>query len=262
LIRINELCKSFGVVKAVDRLSFEVNQGEIFGLLGPNGAGKTTTIKMILGMLKADSGEVYFEGGPIGPDDQSYKNHIGYVPESGALYETLTGREYLEFVGNLYHMPDNVVRHKVKQLLEILDLDQAADQAIREYSKGMKQKLLISSALIHEPRLVILDEPFSGLDANTVSVFKELFREYVNGGRAIIFCSHILEVVERLVSRVMIIREGQCLVDGTPDEIIKQTGQTSLDRAFNTLTGAGDINDRARRFIRALSDTEQGENVS
>jgi len=259
MIRISNLSRSFGEVKAVEDLSFEVKPGEIFALLGPNGAGKTTTIKIILGMLKPDNGEVWFDGQQISPEENGYKARTGYVPETSALYETLSGREYLEFIGNLHHLPSEMVRRKSDQLLDLLEFGDAATQLIREYSKGMKQKILIISALLHDPDLIILDEPFAGLDANAVSVFREVFREQAKNGKAIIFCSHILELVERLVNRILIIKNGKSLVTGTPDEIISQTGHDSLDRAFNDLTGAHDIDTRARDIIDIISNDKKDE---
>jgi len=259
MIQIKNISRSFGLVKAVDDLSFEVNAGEIFALLGPNGAGKTTTIKIILNMLKPDSGTVWFDGRPVSSEDNGYKSRTGYVPESSALYENLSGREFLEFIGNLHHLPPTEVRKKSDRLLELLEMSNASTQLIREYSKGMKQKILIISAFLHDPDLIILDEPFAGLDANAVSVFREVFREEAKSGKALVFCSHILEVVERLVNRILIIKDGKNLVSGTPEEIIRQTGHASLDRAFNDLTGARDIDTRARDIIDAIGNGKEHE---
>ncbi len=249
MIQVQKLSRSFGPLKAVNNLSFDVNGGEIFALLGPNGAGKTTTIKMILSMLKPDEGQILLDGKEVSSQDNSYKSRIGYVPESCALYENLTGFEYLQFIGNLHHLPDTEIKEKADGLLEALDLGESSNKLIREYSKGMKQKILIASAFLHDPDLIILDEPFAGLDANAVSVFKEIFRGQARQGKALIFCSHILEVVERLVDRILIIKEGQNLATGTPEEILKQTGLASLDRAFNELTGARDIDTRAKDIV-------------
>ncbi len=258
MIQISNLCRSFDSLKAVDDLSFEVRAGEIFALLGPNGAGKTTTIKMILGMLRPDSGYVTFQGTEISIEDCSHKSRIGYVPESCALYENLTGMEYLKFVGHLHHLPEEEMQQKAEQMLEALGLTDSAGKLIREYSKGMKQKILIASALMHDPDLIILDEPFSGLDANAVSVFKELFKEQARQGKALIFCSHVLEVVERLVDRILIVKDGKALAAGTPEEILGQTGHKSLDRAFNELTGAGDIDLRARDIAGIIGNGAKG----
>ncbi|MCK5127105.1 MAG: ABC transporter ATP-binding protein [candidate division Zixibacteria bacterium] len=254
MIQVENISRSFGDLKAVNDLSFRVNTGEIFALLGPNGAGKTTTIKIILSMLKPDSGRIRFDGKEISSEDNGYKSRIGYVPESCALYENLTGFEFLQFIGNLHHIPEDEIKSKGDSLLEALDLGEVSNQLIREYSKGMKQKILIVSAFLHDPDVIILDEPFAGLDANAVSVFKEIFREQANQGKALVFCSHILEVVERLVDRILIIKEGQKLVTGTPEEIISKTGHTSLDRAFNELTGAQDIDSKARDIVDIIGN--------
>ncbi|MBU0984147.1 MAG: ABC transporter ATP-binding protein, partial [candidate division Zixibacteria bacterium] len=240
MLQVSHVSRSFGSVKAVEDLSFTVRAGEVFALLGPNGAGKTTTIKMILSMLKPDAGSILFEGQEISSEENGYKARIGYVPESCALYESLNGPEFLEFIGHLHHLPPADVARKAGQLLAAVGLAKAERQLIKEYSKGMKQKLLIISALMHDPDLIILDEPFSGLDANAVSVFKELIREEARKGKAVVFCSHILEVVERLVHRIVIMKDGRRLASGSPDDILAQTQHKTLDRAFNELTGAVD----------------------
>ncbi|MEZ5359314.1 MAG: ABC transporter ATP-binding protein [Candidatus Zixiibacteriota bacterium] len=252
MIRVEGISRSFGSLQAVDKLSFQVSAGEIFALLGPNGAGKTTTIKMILSMLKPDAGQIIFDNRAISSEDNTYKSRIGYVPESCALYENLNGFEYLQFIGNLHHIPEQDIVSKAERLLEALDLGASSHKLIREYSKGMKQKILIASALIHDPDLIILDEPFAGLDANAVSVFKEIFRGQARQGKALIFCSHILEVVERLVDRILIIKDGRSLAAGTPEEILRQTGLGSLDKAFNELTGARDIASRANDIVNII----------
>jgi len=261
VVRLDNISRSFGGVQAVNGLSFETREGEIFALLGPNGAGKTTSIKMILGMLKPDSGSIFFQGNQIDPgNDNHYKTRIGYVPENCALYESLTGSEYLNFVGQLHHLDPDIMRTKINRLLQLVGLGEAARKLIRDYSKGMKQRILIVSALLHDPDLLILDEPFSGLDASAVLMFKELLREEVKKEKTVIFCSHILEVVERLVDRILVIHNGRALVTGTPDEIIRKTGHVSLDRAFNELTGGVDTDAQARELIDIIrkSETDEG----
>jgi len=260
MIRLEALTRSFGSVLAVDHLSFETRPGEIFALLGPNGAGKTTTIKMILGMLKPDAGTISFQNKEIAPTvDNTYKTRIGYVPENCALYENLTGREYLEFVGHLHHLDPARVRTKTARLLEVVQLGKVAGKLIKDYSKGMKQRILIVSSLLHDPDLLILDEPFSGLDASAVLMFKALLTEQAHQGKTVIFCSHILEVVERLVDRILIISNGRTLATGTPEEIIAQTGHENLDRAFNQLTGGVDTDSQAKELIDIIKRIDSGE---
>ncbi len=258
MISVKDLTRRFGVTTAVDTLSFVVQPGEIFALLGPNGAGKTTTIRMILGMLKPDDGEILFDDNPVSFGDVAYKNRIGYVPETSHLYENLKGEEYIRFIGNLYHLDEKRVMKTAKQMMSLLELKPEASQIIREYSKGMRQKLMIITAILHNPDVIIMDEPFSGLDANTVSVLKEFLRAQARQGKAIIFCSHVLEVVERLVDRMLIISNGRELASGTPAEILKQTGADTLDRAFNFLTGAENVADRASEIARIIQ-TQAGE---
>lgn len=260
MVEVRSLRRSFGGVRAVDDVSFEVRAGEIFGLLGPNGAGKTTTIKMLLGLLKPDSGAILFQGNEIQPaENMEFRGRIGYVPENCMVYETLTAREYLSFVGELHHLDPTLTEERAARLLEIVQLSAQTNQPIRDYSKGMRQKILIVSAVLPDPDIVILDEPFSGLDANTVLLFKEFFREAANRGKAVIFCSHILEVVERLVDRMVILDHGKPRAAGTPTEILAQTGHTSLERAFNALTGTGDVAVQARDMLDAVESGRRKE---
>ena len=222
MIEVNNLTRTFGDLVAVDDLSFEVADGEIFGFLGPNGAGKTTTVKVIVGLISATSGSVRVNGFDLGQNPLEIKKQIGYVPESCALYENLTGLEHLQMISELQHLSVENIDARIERLVELLNLKDAANQRISTYSKGMKQKLLLAGALIHNPKILILDEPFSGLDANAQSVFKELIREFVRDGRIVIFCSHILEVVERVCKRLLIIDHGRELAAGTPAEIISR----------------------------------------
>jgi ABC-2 type transport system ATP-binding protein len=252
LIEISNLTKKFGELVAVNDLSLTINDGEIFGLLGPNGAGKTTTVKMMVGMLIPTSGDIRTNGYDVKSDLDKIKMELGYVPESCALYENLTGREHLDMVCELHHFPEEKKNKRISRLIELLGLVDSADQRINGYSKGMKQKLLLAGALIHNPKILILDEPFSGLDANTVSVFREVIREFTRDGRIVIFCSHILDVVERLCHRLVIIDQGKKRAEGTPQEIMLQHKVESLSRAFNQLTGATDIDDQAHGILKAL----------
>lgn len=257
MIRISNLSKSFDTLKAVDDISFQINEGEIFGLLGPNGAGKTTTVKMMVGMLRPESGEIEINGLDAVKDSLKVKAGLGYVPESSALYENLTGREHLEMVCNLHHMAPERIDSQVERLLDAIELKDSADKRIAGYSKGMKQRLLLAGAIIHNPRVLILDEPMSGLDANVQSVIRQLIKEFVRDKRIVIFCSHILEVVERLCDRLLIIHQGKKLVEGTTQEITSRIGADSLSAAFNQLTGATDIDSQARGILDAIENREQ-----
>jgi ABC-2 type transport system ATP-binding protein len=252
MLTVEKLSKCFGKIEAVKNLSFSVSHGEVFGLLGPNGAGKTTTIKMIIGMLDPNSGNVCVNGRSIAEQPLEVKRRIGYVPENCALYENLTAREYLELVGNLHHLPPDRIANQIERLMTTLDLADAIDRRMTGYSKGMKQKVLLISALLHNPDLIIMDEPFSGLDSNSAAVFKQLIGQLVAGGKTVIFSSHVLEVVEKLCKRLLIIHEGEKLAEGTIEEVLAQAGETSLDKAFSKLTGVTDIADRAADILDAL----------
>ena len=252
MLKVERLTKHFGDLQAVCNLSFRVGKGEIFGLLGPNGAGKTTTIKMIIGMLDPTDGKVEVGGYDVAEQPIEVKKRIGYVPENCALYENLTAREYLELVGNLHHLPVDRISSQIERLMASLDLTDAIDRRMTGYSKGMKQKILFTSALLHNPELIILDEPFSGLDSNSAAIFKQLITQLSESGKTVIFSSHVLEVVEKLCGRLLIIHNGEKLASGTIDEIKVKAGETSLVKAFSKLTGVTDIEDRAADIIDAL----------
>jgi len=252
MIKVEQLFKSFGTVEAVKNLSFTVSKGEIFGLLGPNGAGKTTTITMIVGMQEPSSGSIVVDGRNVVAEPTEVKKRIGYVPENCALYENLTAREYLEMIGNLHHLNKERIESQIERLAEYLDLSSAIDRRMTGYSKGMKQKILLISAMMHNPNLIILDEPFSGLDSNSAAVFKQLITQLSESGKTVIFSSHVLEVVEKLCSRLLIIHMGEKLAEGTIDEINAQAGESSLTKAFSQLTGVTDIEDRATNILDAL----------
>ncbi len=252
MLRVAELTKYFGSIQAVNNLSFEVSAGEVFGLLGPNGAGKTTTIKMIIGILEPTDGKVEVCGLNVGSEPLEVKKKIGYVPENAALYENLSAREYLELIGNLHHLPKDRISNQIERLMRTLDLSDAIDRRMTGYSKGMKQKVLLTSALMHNPDLIIMDEPFSGLDSNSAAIFKRLIQQLAAGGKTVIFSSHVLEVVERLCGRLLIINHGTKLACGTVNEVLAQAGELSLEKAFSKLTGVTDIEDRAADIMEAL----------
>ncbi len=252
MLKVERLTKHFGKLQAVRNLSFTVDKGELFGLVGPNGAGKTTTIKMIVGMLDPTDGDVHVNGYSVAENPVEVKKRIGYVPENCALYENLTAREYLELVGNLHHLPQKRITSQIEKLMKSLDLEDAIDRRMTGYSKGMKQKILLTSALIHNPDLIIMDEPFTGLDSNSAAVFKQLIWQLVAGGKTVIFSSHILEVVEKLCKRLLIIHKGEKLACGTIDEILAHAGETTLVKSFSKLTGVTDVEHRASDIIDAL----------
>jgi len=252
MIRTYELTRKFDGFTAVDHLTLEVKPGEILGFLGPNGAGKSTTVKMLTGMLQPTSGYAEIAGYDVVKDPMLVKERIGYIPESGAMYDSLTPGEFLDFVSSLYHLDPEVAKNRYNDLFEIFDITHFRDQRITELSKGTKQKVLIASALVHRPEVLFLDEPLNGLDANAALVVKELLRKLAMQGKTIFFCSHILEVVERICSRIVIIDKGQQIIAGTAAGIIGDTESTTLEEAFTKLTGVRTAADLSDDVIAAL----------
>ena len=237
MIRTERLTKRFGDKAAVVDLDLEVAPGDIFGFLGPNGAGKSTTVRILTGLIPADSGRAIVAGFDIATHPIEAKSRLGYVPETPKLYESLTADGFLDVMGALYHLDPRTSRQRRQELLKLFGLEQAQHQRLREFSKGMRQKVVIAAAMIHRPEVLILDEPFDGVDANTTLVMKNLLREMAAQGKTILFSSHVLEVVERICTRVCIIDKGRKLIEGTSASIREATGAASLDEAFGRLTG-------------------------
>lgn len=251
-IEAGGLSKSFGDVCAVDRLDLRVQPGEILGFLGPNGAGKSTTVKMLTGMIEPDSGQAKVCDIDVATDPVGAKRCLGYVPESGALYESLSAAEFLRMVGSLYGMRRRHAERRMDRFLELFGMTEARDRLLGACSKGMKQKVLISAALLSNPQVLFLDEPLNGLDARAALVVKTLLRELAGRGRAILFCSHILDVIERVCTRVVIIHHGRKVAEGAPGQIAAEQGVATLEDAFVELTGVRDTERVARELLEAL----------
>ncbi len=252
MIRVADLRHAYGDTPAVQGLSFEAGIGEVVGLLGPNGAGKSTTVKILTGLLPLQHGTVEVAGFDIARDPLEVKRRVGYVPETGALYDALTPDEYFRFISLLYRLEPDVVQPRIEQMLAMFEIEDVRGARMVTFSKGMKQKVLIASALLHAPDVVIFDEPLNGLDANAMLVFKELLRGLAAQGRTILFCSHLLDIVERLCPRIVIIDKGRAIASGTPEDIARQTGQASLEHAFAALTGARSAAAAAAGVLAAL----------
>jgi ABC-2 type transport system ATP-binding protein len=246
------LTREYGNRTALFPLTLRVEPGEILGFLGPNGAGKSTTVKLLTGMIKPSGGRASVAGFDVQANPLEVKRRIGYVPESAALYESLTAREFLDVMASLYHEPPATAQPRIEELLDRFGLADAKDQRLSEFSKGMKQKVLITSALMHRPEVLFLDEPLTGLDANAALVVKELIRSLAAQGRTIFFCSHVLEVVERVCSRIVIITNGRAIADGTPAAIAAAAGVRSLEEAFVALTGTRNAADVTHELLDAL----------
>ena len=215
MIETHELWRSYGRITAVHPLTLRVEPGEVLGFLGPNGAGKSTTVKMLIGLIQPSGGTARVAGFDVVRQPLEVKRRIGYVPETAAVYDSLTAREYLDVMAALHHLPRARSQPLIGELLERFGLSADADRRLGEYSKGMKQKVLIAAALMHQPDVLFLDEPLTGLDASAALVVKELIRTLAAQGRTIFFCSHVLEVVERVCTRIVIINDGRRVADGT-----------------------------------------------
>jgi ABC-2 type transport system ATP-binding protein len=242
LIETRNLLKNYGDKVAVDNVSFDVYAGEVFGFLGPNGAGKTTTIKMIVGLLKPTSGSVKVAGYDIQTQSMSAKASCGYVPDTPNLYAKLTGRELLRFVSDLYNLDRAQVTHRIDELLRMFDLANAADDTVDSYSHGMQQKASLAAALMHDPKVLVLDEPTVGLDPKSARLIKDILRQLADRGAAVMLSTHILEIAERMCDRIGIINKGQLVAVGTMDELrtLDKMGQTSLEDIFLSLTGGAE----------------------
>ena len=237
-LKVTGLAKSFGGKRAVDGIDFEVRSGELYALLGPNGAGKTTTLRMIAGLLNADAGEVEVFGVDARRDPLGAKRMIAWLPDEPLLYDKLTAWEYLEFVAGLWNVDTAEARKRAETLLRLLGLWDNRNDRCETFSRGMKQKAVLAGALIHEPKLLMLDEPLTGLDAAASRLVKDLIRERVAQGAGVILTTHILEVAERMADRIGIIKDGKLLIEGSLEELRTQAGQQgqSLEDVFLSLT--------------------------
>ena len=235
MLEARQLVKRYYGVAAVSDVSFVVRPGEVIGYLGPNGSGKTTTVKMLTGMLEPTQGSVLFNGRDVAADITAFRSRLGYVPEEPNLYPFLSGREYLELVGRLREVPSALLDRKISAFLELFGIATAADQSMSSYSKGMKQKVLISAALLHDPDVLILDEPDSGLDVTTMLVMRHLVQTLAKQGKAILYSSHVLEVVEKLCNHVSVLHRGHVVADAAVDELRKVVASHSLEEVFSQL---------------------------
>lgn len=234
MLKIEHLTKYYGEKKAVEDLSLHINKGEIFGFIGHNGAGKTTTIKAVCGIHRFEEGEIRIDGVSVKEDPMTCKSKIAYIPDNPELYEYMTGYQYLKFIGDIFQVESSIRWANIQKYAELFGLWDDLEQPIGSYSHGMKQKLALIAALMHEPQLIIMDEPFVGLDPKASYTLKTLMRDVCNEGKAIFFSTHVLEVAEKLCDKVAIIRGGKLVRSGTVDEV---KGDTSLEEVFMELEG-------------------------
>lgn len=234
MLNIEHLTKTYGEKKAVDDLSLHIAPGEIYGFIGHNGAGKTTTIKACCGILQSDSGEVYIDGVSVKGNPIGAKAKLAYIPDNPDLYEFMTGIQFLNFIGDVFGVSAEDRQARIRKYADLFELTNDLAQPISAYSHGMKQKLAVISALLHEPKLLIMDEPFVGLDPKASHILKELMRELCKNGGAIFFSTHVLEVAEQLCDKVAIIKGGKLIKSGTMEEV---KGDASLENVFLELEG-------------------------
>ena len=247
MIRLEELTKRYGTFTAVNAIDLHVPRGELFGFLGPNGAGKTTTLRMIAGILRPTAGRITLSGVDLIAEPMKAKAILGFIPDRPFVYEKLTGGEFLRFVAALYGQDGPAIEHRIGELLELFELAEWRDELIEAYSHGMRQKLIISSALVHRPELIVVDEPMVGLDPRGARLLKDLFRQFTARGGTILMSTHTLEIAEAMCDRIAIIQMGNIVARGSMAELRRQTasGDASLEDLFLRLTGGSAIRELA-----------------
>ena len=257
MLRLKGLRKQYGDFTAVKGLDLEVHPGEVFGFLGPNGAGKTTTIRMVSGVLEPTRGQVLVGGHDLHAAPEAAKQLVGYIPDRPYLYEKLSGGEFLRFVAGLWGIAGKEMEARADRLLKLFSLTDWKDELIESYSHGMRQKLLISSALLHQPKMIVVDEPMVGLDPRSAKILKDLFRTFADEGGTVFLSTHTLEVAEALCDRIAIISHGEIIASGTMDELRAQSeedGAAHLEEIFLRVTGSGEMDD----ILAHLKETLEG----
>jgi ABC-2 type transport system ATP-binding protein len=252
VLELENVCKSYRGIPAIANVSFRVNAGEVVGYLGANGSGKSTTVKIITGLLQPNEGRVLFQGKNIRDDLSRFRAMLGYVPEEAHLYSYLSAIEYLQLTGRLRGLGERLIQNKANRLLHLLGLESWRHSPISMYSKGMKQRVLIAAALMHDPPLLIFDEPLSGLDVLSSRLFKDLLLELTAAGKGVLYISHVLEVVEQICTRVVVIAKGKILADASPSELTGLMELNNLENAFARLVQQEDTKLLARKMVEAI----------
>jgi len=254
MLEAQRLTKYFNRKPVVKDVGFTIRPHEIVGYLGPNGAGKSTTVKMLVGLLKPSRGEVLFEGRPVEEQLILFKTRLGYVPEEALLYSHLSGREYLQLAGRLRSIPEDVLNSKIDELLRLFSLHNSKYSPISAYSKGMKQKIMMIAAVLHNPDILILDEPLSGLDVSSILIMRSLLKSLSVQGKAILYSSHVLEVVEKICSRVLIIHRGCLVADDSVENLRHLMRVPSLEEIFTQLVQDEDTEQIAHQMLQVIQD--------
>jgi ABC-2 type transport system ATP-binding protein len=252
MLEVRHLTKRYSGIPAVEDVSFTIAPGEILGYLGPNGSGKSTTVKVLTGLIEPSAGEIWFRGACIQPDSATFRARLGYVPEEPNVYPHLSGREYLQLVGRLHRIPRRELDRKIDALLHSFDIWEARHDLLSSYSKGMRQKVLLSAALLHDPDLLILDEPFSGLDVTAALMFRHLLSELARQGKMILYSSHVLEVVEKICSRVVILHHGRVVAYESVERLRQLRSLPSLEAVFSELVLQEDVTQTAADIVAAM----------
>jgi len=252
MLELKNVSKSYRSIPAVQDVSFVLKEGEVLGYLGPNGSGKSTTVKMVIGMIQPTKGKVFFAGKNIHDDLASYRAELGYVPEEAQVYNHLSGLEYLQLIGRLRGMQEKLIDRKARELLQLMSLEPAQYSALSDYSKGMKQRVLIAAALLHDPKLIVFDEPLSGLDAISARLFKDLMELLAREGKAILYISHVLEVVERVCGRVIVLAKGKVVADAAPNELTRLMELPTLESVFAQLVKQTNTQQVAREMVDVM----------
>ena len=252
MLEVRKLTKRYSAIAAVQDVSFSIRPGQILGYLGPNGSGKSTTVKMLTGLIEPSDGEIFFRGENVLKNRLWFSRHFGYVPEEPYLYAHLTGREYLQLAGRLRGMEKSQLERKIEAMLELFGLAEFRDTQMSSYSKGMRQKVLLSAALLHDPQALILDEPFSGLDVTAALVFRSLLQALANEGKMILYSSHVLEVVEKVCSEVVILHRGRVLAYDSVARLRDLRASTSLEDVFSQLVMQEDVGAVALQMIAVM----------
>jgi ABC-2 type transport system ATP-binding protein len=256
MLEVRDLTKRYAGIPVVDHVSFVIRRGETLGYLGPNGAGKSTTVKMIIGLLEPTAGEITLDGHNIHKDSdarKAFQRRIGYVPEEPHLYPHLSGREYLQLVGRLRGLPGLLLEPKMDQLLRLIGLWEDRHSMLAGYSKGMRQKILVMAALLHDPEILILDEPFSGLDVNAAMILRSLLRAFAGRGKMVLYSSHVLEVVEKVCDKVLILSKGRVVAHDSVARLREITDKSSLEAVFAELTQTEDADATAARILETVA---------
>lgn len=236
MIQVNNVFKEYpGGTKALDGVSFNIQKGDICGYIGANGAGKSTTIKILTGMLEFDSGEVTVGGIDVIKNPVELKKIIGYVPESGNMFNSLTPREFLNFIGTVRNLEDDKLKHRVEGFASVFEFAGLLDMPLSSLSKGNKQKVLITSALLHDPDVIFLDEPLNGLDANTIFTFRDIIKDFSEKGKTVFYCSHLLDVIEKISTRILLIDKGKIVLDKNTADLKDSKDYTNLETLFKSM---------------------------